>query len=71
LLNALVGGHERYAGRITPSGAITEFGGNYGGAPSPLSIISGPNWPIADFNGTAGSLWFTEFSTDKIGQITF
>jgi streptogramin lyase len=57
-------------GRITPSGVITEFDGNYGGAPSPLSIISGPNWPVNGLNGTAGSLWFTEFATDKIGQIT-
>jgi virginiamycin B lyase len=60
-------------GRITPSGAITEFVGNSGGALSPLSITNGPPRQSEAGIGrddVAFTLWFTEFSTDKIGQIT-
>ena len=45
-------------GRITPSGAITEF--SLGSLSSPIGITTGPD----------GNLWFTEQSGNRIGRIT-
>ena len=49
-------------GRITPSGAVTEF-------PLPASP-SAPSAPVAITAGPDGNLWFTEGFGNKIGRIT-
>ena len=45
-------------GRITPSGAITEFPLPFGGSPAGIAA------------GSDGSLWFTESGAKEIGRIT-
>ena len=47
-------------GRITPLGAVTEFGSGISVGASPREITTGPD----------GNLWFTERSGDRIGRIT-
>ena len=46
-------------GRITPAGAITEFGGLTAGS-APSSITAGSD----------GALWFTEYYGNRVGRIT-
>jgi streptogramin lyase len=46
-------------GRVTPSGAVTEFGGI-----TPLSNVFGIS------SGPDGNLWFTEVLANRIGRIT-
>jgi streptogramin lyase len=45
-------------GRMTPSGALTEF--DLAAGTSPVDITTGPD----------GALWFTEHFSDKVGRIT-
>jgi virginiamycin B lyase len=46
-------------GRITPAGAITQFG-----------IHDGASLPYDITTGADGNLWFTEYEGKRIGQIT-
>jgi virginiamycin B lyase len=47
-------------GRITPSGAVTEFSAGLTAGGRPMGVAAGPD----------GNLWFTENAGDRIGRIT-
>jgi len=48
------------AGRITPSGVITEFAENLSADSQPYGIKAGPD----------GNIWFTEKDSNRIGRVS-